>query len=180
MNAQEISAGTRAPTALSLIDRFDQKVFNALYARSLVYNTCWEDPAVDRQALRLTPDDVLLVIGSAGCNVLDYALQAPRAIHAVDANPRQNALLELKIAAIRHLDLAWLPISPPMRAFCGACCADNLAKAVTPSACKLFMRRRPPVRCLSRPSVARSGRNARPARHSPRRPRRRAGLWHWQ
>jgi len=92
------------PTAPSLIDRFDQKVFDALYARSLVYNTCWEDPAVDRQALKLGADDTLLVIASAGCNALDYALDAPRAIHAVDANPRQIALLELKLAAIRRLD----------------------------------------------------------------------------
>ena len=44
------------------------------------------------------------MITSAGCNALDYALDAPRSIHAVDVNFRQNALLELKIAAIRHLD----------------------------------------------------------------------------
>lgn len=79
-------------------------MFNAIYARSLVYNTCWEDPAVDRIALALKPDDVLLVITSAGCNVLDYALAGPRRIHAVDANPRQTALLELKLAGIRRLD----------------------------------------------------------------------------
>ena len=90
-------------TNLTLQDRLDQKIFNALYARSLVYNTCWEDPEVDRQALRLAADDRLLVITSAGCNALDYALQGPAKIHAVDANPRQNALLELKIAGIRHL-----------------------------------------------------------------------------
>jgi S-adenosylmethionine-diacylglycerol 3-amino-3-carboxypropyl transferase len=48
----------------------------------------------------------MLVITSAGCNVLDYALDAPAAIHAVDANPRQNALLELKLAGIRRLDFA--------------------------------------------------------------------------
>ncbi len=29
---------------------------------------------------------------------------APRRVHAVDANPRQNALLELKLAGIRHLE----------------------------------------------------------------------------
>jgi S-adenosylmethionine-diacylglycerol 3-amino-3-carboxypropyl transferase len=87
----------------SLADRFDQKVFDAIYSRALVYNTCWEDPAVDRQALNLDHDDTLLVITSAGCNVLDYALTAPRRIHAVDANPRQNALLELKLAGIRRL-----------------------------------------------------------------------------
>jgi S-adenosylmethionine-diacylglycerol 3-amino-3-carboxypropyl transferase len=88
---------------LTLRDRIDQTVFNAIYARSLVYNACWEDPAVDRLALDLGPDDILLVITSAGCNVLDYAIAGPRRIHAVDANPRQTALLELKLAGIRNL-----------------------------------------------------------------------------
>ncbi|HEY0232055.1 MAG TPA: BtaA family protein [Dokdonella sp.] len=87
----------------NLRDKLDQKIFNAIYSRSLVYNTCWEDPAVDRKALALGADDSVLVITSAGCNALDYALQAPRVIHAVDANPRQTALLELKIAGIRTL-----------------------------------------------------------------------------
>ena len=58
---------------------------------------------MDREALRLGADDTMLVITSAGCNVLDYALTGPRAIHAVDANPRQTALLDLKLAAIRKL-----------------------------------------------------------------------------
>jgi S-adenosylmethionine-diacylglycerol 3-amino-3-carboxypropyl transferase len=79
-------------------------LFNAIYSRSLVYNTCWEDPAVDRQALDLKPDDKVLVITSAGCNALDYALMAPHRVHAVDANPRQSALLELKLAGIRSLE----------------------------------------------------------------------------
>ncbi|MFN0040736.1 MAG: DUF3419 family protein [Burkholderiales bacterium] len=74
-----------------------------MYARSLVYNTCWEDPAVDRQALNIEPSDNILVITSAGCNVLDYALMSPHHVFAVDANPRQNALLELKAAGIRRL-----------------------------------------------------------------------------
>ena len=104
MNAPELSALAMPATTLTLKDRIDQKVFNALYARSLVYNTCWEDPAVDRQALALGPQDHVMVITSAGCNALDYALQGPAAIHAVDANPRQSALLELKLAAIRHLE----------------------------------------------------------------------------
>jgi S-adenosylmethionine-diacylglycerol 3-amino-3-carboxypropyl transferase len=74
-----------------------------VYRRSLIYNQCWEDPAVDRQALRLTPADRVLVITSAGCNALDYALTGAR-VMAVDANPRQNHLLELKLAGIRRLD----------------------------------------------------------------------------
>lgn len=97
-------APSRTPTAPTLLDRLDQKVFDGLYSRSLVYNTCWEDPAVDRQALQLGPEDTVLVIASAGCNALDYALQGPRRIHAVDANPRQTALLELKLAGIRRLE----------------------------------------------------------------------------
>jgi S-adenosylmethionine-diacylglycerol 3-amino-3-carboxypropyl transferase len=91
-------------STLSLSDRVDQKVFDAIYSCSLVYNTSWEDPAVDRRALDLGADDTVLVITSAGCNALDYALTGPRRVHAVDANPRQNALLELKLAGIRHLD----------------------------------------------------------------------------
>ena len=90
-------------TKQTVLDRFDQKLFDAIYSRSLVYNTCWEDPAVDRAALDLVPDDRMLVITSAGCNVLDYALAGPARIHAVDANLRQTALLELKLAGIRHL-----------------------------------------------------------------------------
>ena len=86
-----------------LTERIDERLFRTLYSRSLVYNTCWEDPAVDRRALDLTRDDVVLVITSAGCNALDYALLAPRRIHAVDANPRQTALIELKLAGVRAL-----------------------------------------------------------------------------
>jgi len=96
-------ASRPAATRPSLRDRVDQKIFNAIWSRSLVYNTCWEDPAVDRVALGLGADDHVLVITSAGCNALDYALQGPRRIDCVDANPRQNALLELKLAGIRAL-----------------------------------------------------------------------------
>ncbi len=79
------------------------KCFSVVHQRNLVYNTCWEDPRIDRQALRLTPEDSVLVITSAGCNALDYALQSPREIFAVDMNPIQNGLLELKMAAIKSL-----------------------------------------------------------------------------
>lgn len=88
----------------TLGDQIDHKLFQAIYSRSLVYNTCWEDPAVDRRALQLTPRDTLLVITSAGCNALDYALDGAGVVHSVDANPRQTALLELKLAGIRRLD----------------------------------------------------------------------------
>lgn len=89
---------------MALADWFNNACFRVIHGNNLVYNTCWEDPRIDRQALALGPTDVVAVITSAGCNVLDYALEQPRRIFAIDMNPRQNALLELKIAGIRSLD----------------------------------------------------------------------------
>ena len=43
------------------------------------------------------------MITSAGCNALDYLIHNPDSIHCVDINPYQNALLELKLAAIEAL-----------------------------------------------------------------------------
>ncbi len=53
--------------------------------------------------MKLQPGDRVLVITSGGCNALDYALEAPQQVVAVDANPCQTALFELKLAAIRSL-----------------------------------------------------------------------------
>jgi S-adenosylmethionine-diacylglycerol 3-amino-3-carboxypropyl transferase len=88
----------------SMLDWCSRQLFKQVHSRNLVYNTCWEDPRCDRQALELGPGQELLMLTSAGCNALDYLLDEPDHIYCVDMNPRQNALLELKIAAIRHLD----------------------------------------------------------------------------
>ena len=80
------------------------RVFNYVHGNNLVYNTCWEDPRLDKTALELTSDDTLLVITSAGCNALSYALTDLKRVYAVDMNPRQNAVLDLKMAGIRSLD----------------------------------------------------------------------------
>lgn len=90
--------------SLSVSERFEETAFRFLMARNLIYNTSWEDSAVDRRAMKLGPDDRVLVITSGGCNALDYALDGPASVVAVDVNPRQTALLELKLAAIRHLN----------------------------------------------------------------------------
>ena len=82
--------------------RFGARLFDAVWRHNLIYNQCWEDPAVDRQALGLQPSDHVLVITSAGCNALDYALTGAEVL-AVDANPLQNHLLELKRAGILAL-----------------------------------------------------------------------------
>ncbi len=89
---------------MNAVDRLSAKFFHLVHNSNLVYNACWEDPQLDRQALQLGADDEVLVITSAGCNALDYLLDAPRHVYAVDLNFRQNALLDLKIAGIRRLD----------------------------------------------------------------------------
>jgi S-adenosylmethionine-diacylglycerol 3-amino-3-carboxypropyl transferase len=85
-------------------DKLRSKIFSTVHGRNLVYNTCWEDPALDRAALNFQPTDRVLVITSAGCNALDYLLAGAGEVNAVDVNPIQNALLELKTAAIKTLD----------------------------------------------------------------------------
>jgi S-adenosylmethionine-diacylglycerol 3-amino-3-carboxypropyl transferase len=77
--------------------------FNRTHRQKLIYNTCWEDPRVDRQLLAIDARSQIVMITSAGCNALDYLLDDPEIIHSVDLNPKQNALLELKIIACRHL-----------------------------------------------------------------------------
>jgi S-adenosylmethionine-diacylglycerol 3-amino-3-carboxypropyl transferase len=89
---------------MAIFDWFSRRVFNAVHRNNLVYNTCWEDPRLDRVAMQLTENDTVMVITSAGCNTLDYALCQPKHVHAVDMNPRQNALLQLKMAGIRRLE----------------------------------------------------------------------------
>lgn len=89
---------------MTVSDWFSTASFKFVHTHNLVYNTCWEDPRIDRIALELRPTDTVAVITSAGCNVLDYALLGPKRIHAIDMNYRQNALLELKLSAIRNLD----------------------------------------------------------------------------
>lgn len=89
---------------MAILDWVSRRVFNTVHGNNLVYNTCWEDPRLDREALEFGPSDNVLVITSAGCNALDYALTGPNHVYAVDMNPRQNALLDLKKSAIKHLD----------------------------------------------------------------------------
>ncbi len=76
--------------------------FNFVNSNFLVYNICWEDVEIDKELLQIKEDSNLLMISSAGCNALTYLLDAPNSIETVDINPHQTALLELKIAVIKH------------------------------------------------------------------------------
>lgn len=85
------------------MSKLNSVLFNLVHKNNLIYNTCWEDPRIDREALELNSASTVAMITSAGCNALDYVLAGAGKIHTVDLNPKQNALLELKLAAARGL-----------------------------------------------------------------------------
>ncbi|MYL82447.1 DUF3419 family protein [Desulfovibrio aerotolerans] len=85
-----------------LTQRLQDAFFGLVYRNRLIYNTCWEDPRLDRRLLGLTSASRVAVITSAGDNALDYLLDDPAQVDCVDLNFRQNALLELKRGLFLH------------------------------------------------------------------------------
>ena len=88
--------------ASAFLKATEDLVFHHVHGGQLIYNTSWEDPRIDRRLMKLDGASRVVMITSAGCNALDYLLDGPAEIHAVDVNYRQNALLELKLAMIRR------------------------------------------------------------------------------
>lgn len=93
----------------NIVQELQGKIFNSVISNRLVYNTCWEDPRIDRELLQLDSESNVVMLSSAGCNALDYLLDEPERIHCIDSNPSQNALLELKKALFEFgsYDLLW-------------------------------------------------------------------------
>jgi len=85
----------------------------------LRYSNCWEDADLLLEALQIQPGDRVLSIGSAGDNSFSLLGENPDLVVAVDINQAQLALIELKKAAIKHLDhssfLELLGFSPSKR-----------------------------------------------------------------
>jgi betaine lipid synthase len=75
----------------------DQLKKHKQFKNEYIYAFTWEDSRVDHRLLKLS---------SAGDNILSYALSSPARIHAVDLNPNQNHLLELKVASYAALNYA--------------------------------------------------------------------------
>jgi S-adenosylmethionine-diacylglycerol 3-amino-3-carboxypropyl transferase len=74
-----------------------------MHEPKIYYSQCWEDTDVLIKALNIRPEDDVLSITSGGDNTLALLLQKPRTLTAIDNNPAQNYLLELKIASIKVL-----------------------------------------------------------------------------
>ncbi|KEY71135.1 hypothetical protein S7711_00957 [Stachybotrys chartarum IBT 7711] len=82
----------------------DQLKKHTQFNDEYIYAFTWEDSRVDARLLNLGPDDKVIAISSAGDNVLSYLTQSPARVHAVDLNPTQNHLLELKAASYTALE----------------------------------------------------------------------------
>ena len=68
------------------------------------YSQSWEDPQPLTDALNINPADHVLSIASAGDNTFALLLKNPVSITAIDVNPVQIDLMELKIRAIQYLN----------------------------------------------------------------------------
>lgn len=68
------------------------------------YSLVWEDANTLYNGLEIEKNDQLLVITSAGCNVLNALLKKPAAVTAIDLNPEQNRLLWFKKYLIENHD----------------------------------------------------------------------------
>ncbi len=80
------------------------------------YSQVWEDHLLVEEGLDVRAGDDVLSIASAGCNALAALLREPKSVHAIDLNPAQVALVELKLRAIEALPwedfVALLGIAP--------------------------------------------------------------------
>jgi S-adenosylmethionine-diacylglycerol 3-amino-3-carboxypropyl transferase len=81
---------------------FLQKLF-AVWFDAFVYNQIWEDPRVDLEALQFNENSRIVTISSGGCNALNYLVEKPEQVTAVDLNRHHIFLLRLKLAALECL-----------------------------------------------------------------------------
>jgi S-adenosylmethionine-diacylglycerol 3-amino-3-carboxypropyl transferase len=89
------------------------------WLRGLRYASCWEDAAVVAEGLAPLAGARCLSIASGGDNTFSILARQPQSVLAVDVNPAQLALVELKaaaIAALPHADLVrFLGVGGPPR-----------------------------------------------------------------
>ena len=117
------------------------------YRGRLMFAQSWEDPACDLAALQSQPGDTILAITSGGDNVLGFLLTDPQQVIAVDVNPAQTYLLELKKAAFRRLTHTNMLVLLGVRAGDRLARFDRLRDDLSPSARAFWDTKK---RCLAR------------------------------
>jgi len=74
------------------------------FLKSINYSSCNEDTRSEYQALRINQNDSVLCITGSGSRPLELLIKKPASIVAIDFNPCQNFLLELKMKAFQLLE----------------------------------------------------------------------------
>jgi S-adenosylmethionine-diacylglycerol 3-amino-3-carboxypropyl transferase len=86
---------------------------------TIVFSACNEDSLSEIRAFGSLEGKRVLCVTAGGGRVLNLLARMPKFVCAVDLNPAQNALLELKIAGMRALDhtgyLEFLGVRPAAR-----------------------------------------------------------------
>lgn len=78
----------------SILDQLFAQIFSGL-----VYSQIWEDPLVDLEAMEINETHHIVTIASGGCNVMNYLINNPARITAVDLNRAHVALTRTKVCA---------------------------------------------------------------------------------
>jgi S-adenosylmethionine-diacylglycerol 3-amino-3-carboxypropyl transferase len=91
------------PSRVNRSERRGREILDRPVFQRILFAQCWEDPRLDREALRVRPGEVVLSVTSGGCNTLSLALESPARIVSVDLNPAQTWLLELKAVGAQSL-----------------------------------------------------------------------------
>jgi len=119
------------------------------FSGRISYSSCNEDSRSELKALHIAPGKRVFCItaGEDACSTC-YTI-ARRRVVAVDVNPTQNHLLELKIAAMRALDYE------PYLAFLGVRPARESAQGLQELAARAVPRRRSLLRCSPADRAAR-------------------------
>ena len=81
---------------------------------SFIYSISWEDFSVDTQLMDYNSQDTVITLCGGGCNALSTLLY-DATVYAVDANPAQCHLLELKSACALHShSMLWNTFGSPV------------------------------------------------------------------
>ena len=100
------------------------------------YAQCWEDGDIMLEALDVRPGQVCLSIASGGDNTLAMLSRGPARVIAIDVNPAQIAILELKMEtllpelALTGFGVAGLASASPVLASAGADVASTASGSV--------------------------------------------------
>jgi betaine lipid synthase len=96
-----------------------------------IYAFTWEDSRVDARILKINSEDVILALTSAGDNILSFAAERPKRIHAVDLKwVSKFAVIKLTIAAPLRTT-SWSSRSPPTAACHTRSSGSSSARACT-------------------------------------------------